>query len=87
MTLVLTTTLAEATSDEFLPAGETVLQVTGAGDVIVDVEARVDADADWSAVTSWTIRSEAFRRIAQLPRMRVKIRGNKAGQTVVVRRN
>lgn len=87
MTLVKTTILAEDESDEFQPTGEVILQAIGAGTVVIDVEGRVDADAPWSAVTSWTIQSGAFRRLAQLPRMRVRIRGNAAGQTVTVRRS
>lgn len=87
MAIALTTTLAEDVGVEFTPTGETILQAVGSGPVVVDVEARVDADAAWSPLTSWIIQSSAFCRIAQMPRMRVKIRGNVAGQTVTVRRS
>lgn len=85
MTLVKTTILAEDVSDEFTPTGEVILQAIGPGAVVIDVEARVDADADWSPVTSWTIQSSAFCRLAAFPRMRVRVRGNTARQTVTVR--
>lgn len=85
MTLVKSTTFAEDLSDEFQPTGDIILQAVGAGCVVIDVEARVDDDADWSAVTSWTIQSSAFCRLTQFPRMRVRVRGNIAGETVTVR--
>lgn len=85
MAIALTTTLSEDVGAEFQPGGEVVLQAIGLAAVVVDVEARVDADASWSPVTSWTIQSSAFCRLTQLPRMRVRIRGNTAGQTVTVR--
>lgn len=87
MASVLTTTETTAISDEFLPADDIILQATGAATVIVEVEARVDADAAWSYVTGWLIQSSAFLRVAQMPRMRVRIKNNVTGQTVTVRRS
>lgn len=90
MSVIKTTTLASDTSAEFMPTGDFVLQAVQAADpekviVTIDVEGRVDADAEWSPVTSWNIRETAFCRLAQLPRIRVKIRGNLGGQAVTVR--
>ena len=85
MAIALNTILAEDLGAEFMPTGEVMLQAIGDPSVVVDVEARVDVDADWSPVTSWSIRSSAFCRLAQFPRMRVRVRGNTAGKTVMVR--
>ena len=86
MTLIMTTSLAEQESDEIKPSGEFVLQVTGgAGTVIVDVFARVDGDGDWSPVTSWTLANGAFKRLARLPRVKVKVRNNAALAAITVR--
>lgn len=86
MTLIMTTSLAEHESAEFQPTGEFVLQVTGgAGTVIVEVYARVDAAADWSPLTSWTLANGAFKRLARMPYVKVNVRNNAALDTISVR--
>lgn len=80
----LNTTSAEATSVEFLPAGDVILQVDSAVAVTVDVEVRMDSSLNWAGAMSYRSDAEPVVRIAQVPSMRLKIRGNTVGNAVKI---
>lgn len=87
------TTLAEDVSDPFAPTGEFRLQVTSSPslpsdipNLVIDVEASVETAGDyWSPIHSWRLTEGAIKRFAEQTRVRVRIRGNKPGNTVTVR--
>lgn len=92
MTLLKTITAVTDTTDPFAPGGEFRLQVTSVAptekliDLVIDVEASVDAtDGEWSPIYSWRLTEGAIKRFAEQTRVRVKIRGNTEGNAITVR--
>lgn len=80
----LTTTSAEATSDPFIPAGDVILQVDSAVPVTIEIEARMDGSLNWAGAYAYRSDAEPIVRLAQMPSMRIKVRGNTAGNTVKI---
>jgi hypothetical protein len=85
MAVRLSTTDADATSAPWEPAGETIIQADGASEgPVVDIEARVQPEAEWVYVTSLRLPSERIVRLAQLPELRINMHGNPAGTQLTV---
>lgn len=73
------------TSEAWQPTGETLLQLkTELSSVRVEVQSRLDAAAEWVTVSSLNSRSNAMARLAQVPFMRLVLKGNQSGKTVTV---
>ncbi|PZR89633.1 MAG: hypothetical protein DI537_20515 [Stutzerimonas stutzeri] len=90
MAIALQTTLAEDVGAEFQPGGEFRLQVDSAEPVAgltIDVEAAVDATAEFVLLHSWRAWSGPIKRFAEQYRVRIRVRGNTAGNSVTVRRS
>lgn len=91
MALLKTITSATDVTDGFTPGGdfavqiETIMPAADLPDLVIDVEAAVDADAGWSPLHSWRLTEGAIKRFADLPRVRVRVRGNRVGNPVSVR--
>lgn len=83
----LNTTLAGATSAEWSPVGETILQgeiETTLQSPTVTAEAKVNAAAPWAGIAAIKPKGEKFLRIAKVPFLRVTVKGNEAGKFVKV---
>lgn len=76
---------AAFTSDVWEPAGETLLQIKADSSApSVDVEARVQADAPWQVIDTLHKVSRPIVRLAQMPFLRLTLKGNGAGEAVSV---
>jgi hypothetical protein len=84
MALRIDTVLTEFLSAEFSPTDTTTIQVQSAIPVIVDVEVKLDAAANYAGAYSIRSDSEPISRFAYAPFMRLRLRGNAAGNAVKV---
>lgn len=80
----LNTTAAEATSAEFTPTADPVIQVDAEVPVTVDVEIKMDASLNWAGAYSFRSDQEPVTRFVMVPFMRFKVRGNVAGKSVKI---
>lgn len=86
MALRIQTSAVSAEGSAFSPGGELLLQgaVTGAGNPIVDILARVHNDAPWALVVSFLPAQERFKRVAEFPQVKVVVRENAQQASVTV---
>lgn len=74
-----------AESDWWQPDGETYMQATGPGHVIVIVETRIDNATVPALVERTSIKANPMLRLAQMPWLRVRTAGNATGELVAVK--
>lgn len=87
MTTRLTTTQETDETAPWTPAGETFVQIDNApAGLVATISVRVDDNAAWIPFMTFKPgnTSEMLQRLAQVPRMKVKISGNKTGASVVI---
>lgn len=87
MTTRKTSTEATFETDPWTPASETFVQVDGATDTtVVTIFVRVDDTVAWVPFMTFkpSSASEQIKRLAQVPRMKVAIRGNTAGNSIMI---
>jgi hypothetical protein len=82
MTQRFSTILTEATSVEFSPGTDPVIQIVSAIPVTIDVEVKMDASLNYAGAYSVRSDSVPVLRLVKVPFMRFKVRGNTAGNQV-----